>query len=109
MQIFYCWTRDTARSIAEKIVEYDPSAREVKVCTAALRLMLQVLNWEFQFNTGSTRSLNVYSTSTRQDAALTNRTECVLVQVCLMYKHLACIPDVITMKDGTIFLSCPAE
>ncbi|KAM5561712.1 hypothetical protein ABKV19_022354 [Rosa sericea] len=47
LKTFYCWARDAALSVTNRIVESDSAVPEVKVCTAALRLMLQILNWEF--------------------------------------------------------------
>ncbi|KAE8056107.1 hypothetical protein FH972_012903 [Carpinus fangiana] len=39
---------------------------EVKVCNAALRLMLQILNWDFRYNNNSTKtSINVFSAGAR--------------------------------------------
>ncbi|XP_004302094.1 PREDICTED: exportin-4-like [Fragaria vesca subsp. vesca] len=47
LKTFYCWARDAALSVTNRIVESDSAVPEVKVCTSALRLMLQILNWEF--------------------------------------------------------------
>ncbi|XWS58409.1 hypothetical protein CRYUN_Cryun08bG0031600 [Craigia yunnanensis] len=81
LKTFYCWARDAALSVTNKIIESDAAIPEVKVCTAALRLMLQILNWEFRHDTNSTKvSINVFSAGVRHDSASSNRSECVLVQ-----------------------------
>ncbi|XWS64759.1 hypothetical protein CRYUN_Cryun05aG0031000 [Craigia yunnanensis] len=81
IQTFYCWARDAALSITYKIIESDAAVPEVKVYTAAVRLMLQILNWEFQHETNSTKAgINVFSAGVRHDSASSNRSECVLVQ-----------------------------
>ncbi|XP_030511531.1 exportin-4 isoform X2 [Rhodamnia argentea] len=80
LKVFYCWTRDAALSVANKITESDSAVDEVKVCTAALRLILQILNWEFQCNSNGKKGVNVFSSGIRQDAGLSNRSECILVQ-----------------------------
>lgn len=53
----------------------------MKVCTAALRLLLQILNWDFRYHAGGTKAnLNVFSAMIRSDSA-SKRAECILVQV----------------------------
>ncbi|XP_030472181.1 uncharacterized protein LOC115690086 isoform X2 [Syzygium oleosum] len=80
LKVFYCWTRDAALSVANKITESDSAVNEVKVCTAALRLILQILNWEFQCNSNGKKGVNVFSSGIRHDTALSSRAECILVQ-----------------------------
>ncbi|KAF8017869.1 hypothetical protein BT93_H2928 [Corymbia citriodora subsp. variegata] len=80
LKVFYCWTRDAALSVANKITGSDSAVDEVKVCTAALCLILQILNWEFQCNSNGKKGVNVFSSGIRHDTALSNRTECILVQ-----------------------------
>ncbi|XP_010024949.2 exportin-4 isoform X2 [Eucalyptus grandis] len=80
LKVFYCWTRDAALSVANKITGSDSAADEVKVCTAALRLILQILNWEFRCNSNGKKGVNVFSSGIRHDTSLSSRTECILVQ-----------------------------
>ncbi|GAV82986.1 LOW QUALITY PROTEIN: JmjC domain-containing protein/JmjN domain-containing protein/zf-C5HC2 domain-containing protein/FYRN domain-containing protein/FYRC domain-containing protein/CRM1_C domain-containing protein [Cephalotus follicularis] len=76
---FYCWAQDAALSVTNKIIESTAEVPEVKVCTAALRLMLQILNWEFHYKTnGAKVRINVYSAGFAPDNA--RRSECILVQ-----------------------------
>ncbi|KAH9315354.1 hypothetical protein KI387_023981, partial [Taxus chinensis] len=49
LQQFYTWTQNAAFSVAQKAAQ--GTGNEVKVCTAALRLMSQILNWDFKGNT----------------------------------------------------------
>ncbi|XP_039157075.1 exportin-4 isoform X6 [Eucalyptus grandis] len=83
LKVFYCWTRDAALSVANKITGSDSAADEVKVCTAALRLILQILNWEFRCNSNGKKGVNVFSSGIRHDTSLSSRTECILVQISL--------------------------
>lgn len=73
-------------SVTNKIIESHSSVPEVKVCNATLRLMHQILNWEFRYSKGGTRaSINVFSDGVRLDNALSRKTECVIVQVANCY------------------------
>jgi len=82
LQTFYQWAQDAALSVTSKIIESHSSVPEVKVCNATLRLMHQILNWEFPYSKGGTRaSINVFSDGIRPDNALSRKTECVIVQV----------------------------
>jgi hypothetical protein len=81
LQSFYQWAQDAALSVTSKIIESHSSVPEVKVCNATLRLMHQILNWEFPYSKGGTRaSINVFSDGIRPDNALSRKTECVIVQ-----------------------------
>ncbi|KAL1350471.1 hypothetical protein HN51_014532 [Arachis hypogaea] len=79
LKIFYRWTQEAASSVTNKIVESDYAVPEVKVCTAALDLMLQILNWDFRCNTNDTK-VNVFSAGIRQDGDSPRRSEYHLVQ-----------------------------
>lgn len=85
MQLFYCWAQDAAVSASNKIAESEAAIPEVKVCTAALRLMLQVLNWDFKCDANvldnAKRGINIFSAGLRGDVSSPKRTECTLVQV----------------------------
>ncbi|XP_042439551.1 exportin-4-like isoform X2 [Zingiber officinale] len=45
---FYCWVQSAAFNVTEKIVSSYASISDEKACSAALRFMFQVLNWNFQ-------------------------------------------------------------
>jgi hypothetical protein len=80
--MFYRWAQDAALCVANRIIESNSLVHEVKVCNAALRLMLQILNWDFRYNNNSTKtSINVFSAGARHDADSLKRFECTLVQV----------------------------
>lgn len=80
--MFYCWARDAALSVTKQIIESDTAVSEVKACTAALRLLLQILNWDFQYDTSGRKiSINVFSAGVRTESASSKRSECVIVQV----------------------------
>ncbi|XWS57760.1 hypothetical protein CRYUN_Cryun09bG0200800 [Craigia yunnanensis] len=82
LKTFYCWALDAALSVTNKIIESDAAIPEVKVCTAAVRLMLQILNWEFWHDANSTKAgINIFSAGVRHGSASASRSECVLVQL----------------------------
>ncbi|XP_073222113.1 uncharacterized protein [Cicer arietinum] len=81
LKTFYQWTSEAASSVTNRIIESDSFVPEVKVCTAALDLMLQILNWDFRSNTSDTKvNVNVFSSGVRQDVDSLKRYECHLVQ-----------------------------
>ncbi|KAJ9185793.1 hypothetical protein P3X46_005384 [Hevea brasiliensis] len=81
LKTFYCWARDTAVGVTKSITESHSEVPEVKVCTAALRLMLQILNWDFLYKTAGTKTgIDVFSPGIRADSSLSKRSECTLVQ-----------------------------
>lgn len=84
LKTMYCWAQEAALSVTNNIVQSDSEILEVKVCTAALRLMLQILNWEFQYNTsaieGTKKSINVFSSGVRFDVSSAKRSDYALVQ-----------------------------
>ncbi|KAF2306990.1 hypothetical protein GH714_023093 [Hevea brasiliensis] len=81
LKTFYCWARDTAVGVTKSITESHSEVPEVKVCTAALRLMLQILNWDFLYKTAGTKTgMDVFSPGIRADSSLSKRSECTLVQ-----------------------------
>ncbi|BBN15665.1 exportin-4 [Marchantia polymorpha subsp. ruderalis] len=48
LQQFYSWAQDAAVSSAERAFQGVGTPLDVNVCSAALHLMSQILNWEFQ-------------------------------------------------------------
>ncbi|CAL0301805.1 unnamed protein product [Lupinus luteus] len=82
LKTFYRWTQEAASSVTDKIIQSNSAVPEVKVCTAALDLMLQILNWDFRCNTNDTKinAANVFSAGVRPDGDSIKRSECHLVQ-----------------------------
>lgn len=82
LKTFYCWAQDAAFSVTRKIMESASTVPEANVCTAAMRLMLQILNWEFRYNSNGQKSskvgIDVYSAEVKYEIA--RRSDCVLVQ-----------------------------
>lgn len=80
LKTFYSWARDAALRVTNRITVSDAEIPEVKVCTAALRLMLQILSWDFQNDTtGGKTGINVFSARVIPDSE-SKRSECILVQ-----------------------------
>lgn len=71
---FYFWAQDAASSVTQKIVASDSEIPEDKLCASALNLMLQILNWDFQFNKGAGESVKnragVFAPKVRNDVDL---------------------------------------
>lgn len=81
LKTFYRWIQEAASSVTNRIIESDSAVPEVRVCTAALDLMLQILNWDFRCNNNDTKiNVNVFSAGVRQDGDSLKRSECHLVQ-----------------------------
>ncbi|KAK7361744.1 hypothetical protein VNO77_03825 [Canavalia gladiata] len=73
--------QEASSSVTGKIIESGSDVSEVKVGTAAMDLMLQILNQDFRFNTNGTgTNVNVFSAGARHDADSPKRSECHLVQ-----------------------------
>ncbi|KAE8653609.1 hypothetical protein Csa_007263 [Cucumis sativus] len=79
LKTFYCWAKDAAVSVTNIIIDSQTEVPEVKVCTAALRLMFQILNWDF-CNTGAKASISWYFAGVKDHGDTTKRTEYNLVQ-----------------------------
>ncbi|KAL2549191.1 hypothetical protein Fot_10721 [Forsythia ovata] len=81
---FYCWAQYAALNVSHRVIGSDSAIPEVKVCSAALRLMLQILNWDFRAKKNavesSKRGLDVYCGDIRQESNFLGRSECILVQ-----------------------------
>lgn len=83
LKTFYSWAQEAAVAVTDRIVESDSEVPEVKVCTAAIRLMLQILNWDFRYSSSENAKTNVdvFSAKARLDPVYSRRSECILVQV----------------------------
>lgn len=99
MMTFYCWAQDAAIAVSGGIVESHSAVPGVKVCTAALRFIHQILNWDFQNNSmmpnGAKQVMDLPS-AVKHDIDTPRMTECNLVQ--MMDKP----------KDSTFF-NCSVE
>ncbi|KAL2942733.1 Exportin-4 [Bienertia sinuspersici] len=82
LQTFYSWSQEAAVGVTDRIVKSDSEVPEAKVCTVAMRLMLQILNWDFRYSFGDSVKANVdsFSAKATHDAADSRRSECNLVQ-----------------------------
>ncbi|XP_031116009.1 exportin-4 isoform X1 [Ipomoea triloba] len=83
MMTFYCWAQDAAIAVSGGIVESHSAVPGVKVCTAALRFIHQILNWDFQNNSmmpnGAKQVMDLPS-AVKHDIDTPRMTECNLVQ-----------------------------
>ncbi|KAG0575366.1 hypothetical protein KC19_VG340300 [Ceratodon purpureus] len=57
LHLFYLWAQEAAVTSAERALQGVGGAMDINVCASALRLMSQLLNWEFQ-GTNWVRSAN---------------------------------------------------
>ncbi|KAJ8760582.1 hypothetical protein K2173_015249 [Erythroxylum novogranatense] len=119
LKTFYCWARDAAVSVTNNITQSDVEVPEVKVCTAALRLMLQILNWDFRYKTsGKQNGIDVFARGVRA-ASSSRRLECTLVQpgpawrdVLIASGHVSWLLGLYSavrekFSHGTYWLDCP--
>lgn len=81
MQKFYCWAQDAALGVTNRIIECRGALEEERVCSAALRLMFQILNWDFKC---AADPLDASNNRINHDVAMLRKFEFVLVQVTLM-------------------------
>ncbi|XP_022933418.1 exportin-4 isoform X1 [Cucurbita moschata] len=80
LKTFYCWAIDAAVSVTTVIVDSQTEVPEVKVCTAALRLMFQILNWDFRNAVGAKANISFYFAGVKDHGDSTKRSEYNLVQ-----------------------------
>ncbi|XP_058101583.1 uncharacterized protein LOC131245863 isoform X3 [Magnolia sinica] len=84
LKTFYCWAQDAALRVADKIAGCNATVSEVKVCSTALRLMFQILNWNFQSTKsaaqGTKSRIHPFTSGVRHDTMLLKKSDCVLVQ-----------------------------
>ncbi|PIA36376.1 hypothetical protein AQUCO_03400340v1 [Aquilegia coerulea] len=75
----YCWAQDAAVNVTGRIVDSGSDVAEDKLCAAALNLMFQILNWDFQFNKGAgegaNNRTNVFTSDVRNDAVPFKKSE----------------------------------
>ncbi|XP_011091499.1 exportin-4 isoform X1 [Sesamum indicum] len=83
MKAFYCWVQYAAFNVSDRIIGANSEIPEVKVCSAALRLMLQILNWDFRGKNSienSKRGMDIFYDGMKQENDSLRRSECILVQ-----------------------------
>ncbi|KAG8390023.1 hypothetical protein BUALT_Bualt01G0040100 [Buddleja alternifolia] len=83
MKAFYCWVQHAALDVSNRILGAGSEIPEVKVCSAALHLMLQILNWDFLGNKAvekSKRRIDVFYDGMKQVSNSLRGYECILVQ-----------------------------
>ncbi|KAG0454049.1 hypothetical protein HPP92_025353 [Vanilla planifolia] len=81
---FYCWANVAAFNLTDNIIGCNASLSEDKACSLAMRLMFQILNWNF-IQSSDTPSLSKfessqYSPGIRHGATLLKKFERTLVQ-----------------------------
>ncbi|KAG9445689.1 hypothetical protein H6P81_011817 [Aristolochia fimbriata] len=82
LQSFYCWAQDAVLSVSDKILNSGATISEIKACSAALRFMFQIMNWDFKCTTSGVALSKLKRNSFGSGARLNvlRKTECVLVQ-----------------------------
>ncbi|XP_038877264.1 exportin-4 [Benincasa hispida] len=81
LKTFYCWAKDAAVTVTNIIIDSQTEVPEVKVCTAALRLMFQILNWDFCNIVGAKANVSFYYAGVKDHGDTTKRSEYNLVQL----------------------------
>ncbi|KAK8956358.1 hypothetical protein KSP40_PGU008631 [Platanthera guangdongensis] len=89
---FYCWAKDAAVSLTDKIVGGTTSFSEEKICSSAMRIMFQILSWDFRQSADSrdrtTFKPNACSAGIRREATLLKKFERTLVQPGVSWREL---------------------
>lgn len=83
LKTIYSWAQAAAVSVANKIIESESEVPETRVCTAALRLMHQILNWDFRYKKNgaeTAKTVDAFSAGLTDNSLLASRTEFSVVQ-----------------------------
>ncbi|VAH04298.1 unnamed protein product [Triticum turgidum subsp. durum] len=89
---FYCWAQAAVFNTADKILNSNVTIPEEKACSAALRLMLQILSWSFKPTLEHENLDAKIKSGLRSDAINLRKFERSLVKVqSLSYLHLCSV------------------
>ncbi|XP_047316080.1 exportin-4 isoform X1 [Impatiens glandulifera] len=83
LKTFYSWAQDAGLSVSDKIIHSESAVPEVNACSAALLLMVQILNWDFRSNSSADGAKKQFASAfqtARSDNSSPKRSECVIVQ-----------------------------
>ncbi|KAL8533351.1 hypothetical protein ACS0TY_009659 [Phlomoides rotata] len=81
LKAFYSWVQHAAFNVSSRVVGAVSEVPEANVCAASLRLMFQILTWDFGGKNAienSMRGMEMFHDETKQGSP--KRSECVLVQ-----------------------------
>uniref|UniRef100_A0A0E0EYW7 Exportin-4 n=1 Tax=Oryza meridionalis TaxID=40149 RepID=A0A0E0EYW7_9ORYZ len=77
---FYCWAQAAVFNTADRILNVNASVAEEKACSAAFRLMFQILSWSFKHNVEHANSEAKINSGLRSDAINLKKFERSLVK-----------------------------
>uniref|UniRef100_A0A0D3HEQ3 Exportin-4 n=1 Tax=Oryza barthii TaxID=65489 RepID=A0A0D3HEQ3_9ORYZ len=77
---FYCWAQAAVFNSADRILNVNASVAEEKACSAAFRLMFQILSWSFKHNVEHANSEAKINSGLRSDAINLKKFERSLVK-----------------------------
>ncbi|KAJ3682348.1 hypothetical protein LUZ60_014921 [Juncus effusus] len=76
---FYCWAQAATSGLADKVVNSSGNLSEEKACSSAIRLMFNILNWNFTESDKSKKS-NVLSSGIRHDTVVLKKFDRTLIR-----------------------------
>jgi hypothetical protein len=80
---FYCWAQAAVFNTADKIVNSNVTIPEERACSAAVRLMFQILSWNFKHTVEHDNSDAKINSGLRNDTINLKKFERSLVKVLL--------------------------
>ncbi|KAG8088719.1 hypothetical protein GUJ93_ZPchr0010g10091 [Zizania palustris] len=88
MKDFYCWAQAAVFNAADSILSGSASIGEEKACSAAFRLMFQILSWSFKYNVEHENSETKMDSGLRSDAINLKKFERSLVKPGSMWSDI---------------------
>uniref|UniRef100_J3N3E7 Exportin-4 n=1 Tax=Oryza brachyantha TaxID=4533 RepID=J3N3E7_ORYBR len=85
---FYCWAQAAVFNIADSILNGEAGVAEEKACSAAFRLMFQILGWNFKHNVEHANSEAKINSGLRSDAINLKKFERSLVKPGSMWSDI---------------------
>jgi hypothetical protein len=89
---FYCWAQAAVFNTADKILNSTVTIPDERACSAALRLMFQILSWNFKHTVEHESSDAKINFGLRIDTINLKKFERSLVKVYPNYLHVCSIP-----------------
>ncbi|KAG2537518.1 exportin-4-like isoform X1 [Panicum virgatum] len=85
---FYCWAQSAVFNTADKILNSNVTIPEERACSAALRLMFQILSWNFKHTVEHASSDAKINSGLRIDTINLKKFECSLVKPGSMWRDI---------------------
>ncbi|KAF3328040.1 Exportin-4 [Carex littledalei] len=77
---FYCWAQAAMLGLADKIMNSNGNVSEERACSGAIRLMFNILNWNFTVSDKSSTKSNVLPSGIRHDTVVLKKFDRTLIK-----------------------------